>query len=113
VLDLVKKGFLKLDQLQFFVLDECDKMLDQIDMRGDVQQIFCQTPCDKQVMMFSATMSKTCRQTCRKYMQKQVEIFIDDEAKLTLHGLLQYYLNISEQQKIQKLNDLLDALSFN
>lgn len=46
-------------------------------------------------------------------MQKQVEIFIDDEAKLTLHGLLQYYLNISEHEKNRKLNDLLDALEFN
>lgn len=57
-------------------------------MRGDVQAIFKETPHDKQVMMFSATMTKTCRATCRKFMQKQVEIFIDDEAKLTLHGLL-------------------------
>lgn len=30
VLDLVKRGYLKLDKLKFFVLDECDKMLDQL-----------------------------------------------------------------------------------
>jgi superfamily II DNA/RNA helicase len=56
-------------------------------MRGDVQSIFKETPHEKQVMMFSATMSKTVRNVCRKFMQKQVEVFIDDEAKLTLHGL--------------------------
>jgi len=36
VLDLVKKDILKLDKLQYFVLDECDKMLEALDMRGDV-----------------------------------------------------------------------------
>lgn len=42
-----------------------------------------------------------------------VEIFIDDESKLTLHGLQQYYVKLTEQQKNRKLNDLLDALEFN
>jgi len=38
---------------------------------------------------------------------------VDDESKLTLHGLQQYYVKLSEQQKNRKLNDLLDALDFN
>jgi ATP-dependent RNA helicase UAP56/SUB2 len=82
-------------------------------MRGDVQNIFKKTPHDKQVMMFSATMSKTIRGVARKFMQKQVEIFIDDEKKLTLHGLQQYYVSIDEKDKSRKLNDLLDGLLFN
>lgn len=40
VLALVKKGILTLDNLDMFVLDECDKMLDETDMRSQVQQIF-------------------------------------------------------------------------
>merc|ERR1712093_277800 len=38
---------------------------------------------------------------------------VDDEAKLTLHWLLQYYVKLSEKEKNRKLNDLLDALEFN
>lgn len=38
---------------------------------------------------------------------------MDDESKLTLHGLQQYYVKLTEQQKNRKLNDLLDALEFN
>ena len=113
ILDLIQKGYLKLDKLRFFVLDECDKMLEQLDMRGDVQNIFKKTPHDKQVMMFSATLSKEIRSVCRKFMQKQVEVFIDDESKLTLHGLQQYFIDIPENEKSRKLNDLLDALLFN
>ena len=46
-------------------------------------------------------------------MRGQFEIFIDNQAKLTLHGLKQYYLKIEEEQKIKKLIDLLDSLHFN
>jgi ATP-dependent RNA helicase UAP56/SUB2 len=38
---------------------------------------------------------------------------VDDEAKLTLHGLLQYYCKLSESEKNRKVNDLLDSLEFN
>jgi len=112
VLGLCREKDLKLDKLAQFVLDECDKCLDKLDMRKDVQQIFMETPKKKQVMMFSATMSKETRELCKKFMQDPHEISVD-EAKLTLHGLLQYFVKLSEKEKNRKLNDLLDALEFN
>jgi ATP-dependent RNA helicase UAP56/SUB2 len=42
-----------------------------------------------------------------------MEIYIDDETKLTLHGLQLYYSKLAEAEKNRKLNDLLDALEFN
>lgn len=42
-----------------------------------------------------------------------MEVFIDDDTKLTLHGLQQYYIRLTEEEKNRKLNDLLDALEFN
>ena len=39
------------------------------DMRRDVQEIFRSTPHEKQVMMFSATLSKDIRPVCKKFMQ--------------------------------------------
>lgn len=82
-------------------------------MRADVQAIFKQTPHKKQVMMFSATMSPDVKDICRKFMNNQHEIFIDNEAKLTLHGLKQYYVKLEEAEKTRKLQDLLDSLMFN
>lgn len=38
-------------------------------MRRDVQEVFKATPHHKQVMMFSATLSKEIRSTCKKFMQ--------------------------------------------
>jgi len=110
---LVREKKLRLGNIQRFVLDECDKMLDQIDMRRDVQEIFRATPTQKQVMMFSATLSEEIRPICKKFMQNPLEIYIDNQEKLTLHGLQQYYIKLGEGEKNRKLNDLLDTLEFN
>lgn len=82
-------------------------------MRADVQTIFKATPHQKQVMMFSATMSAEVKNICRKFMKNQFEIFIEAEGKLTLHGLKQFYVKLEENEKIRKLTDLLDSLMFN
>merc|ERR1712157_225104 len=68
------------------------------DMRRDIQEIFRTTPHQKQVM---------------KFCQDPMEIYVDDDTKLTLHGLQQYYVKLQEAEKNRKLNDLLDALDFN
>ena len=42
-----------------------------------------------------------------------MEVYVDDETKLTLHGLQQYYVKLQDREKNRKLFDLLDALEFN
>mmetsp|Transcript_15335 Transcript_15335/g.36477 ORF Transcript_15335/g.36477 Transcript_15335/m.36477 type:complete len:435 (-) Transcript_15335:340-1644(-) len=113
ILALANMKLLDLKHVRHFILDECDKMLESFDMRKDVQKIFTQTPHDKQVMMFSATLSQEIRPVCKKFMTDPMEIYVDDEAKLTLHGLVQHYIMLDEDHKNRKLNDLLDALDFN
>merc|ERR1712037_579313 len=104
---------LDLSKVKYFVLDECDQMLKAIDMRRDIQEIFRTTPHQKQVMMFSATLAKEIRPVCKKFCQDPMEIYVDDDTKLTLHGLQLYYIKLAEAEKNRKLNDLLDALEFN
>eukprot|EP00842_Homolaphlyctis_polyrhiza_P004471 jgi/Hompol1/5024/HPOL_004129-RA len=113
LLALVRDKIINLDNVKHFVLDECDRMLEELDMRKDVQDIFRATPHHKQVMMYSATLSKDVRPVCKKFMQNPLEIFVDDQTKLTLHGLQQYYVKLEESAKNRKLNDLLDTLEFN
>jgi len=114
VMDLAtSKKVLDLSHVKHFVLDECDRMLAEVSMRRDVQTIFKATPHEKQVMMYSATLDKEIRPICRKFCQDPMEIFVDDDTKLTLHGLQQYYIRLDENEKNKKLNDLLDALDFN
>jgi ATP-dependent RNA helicase UAP56/SUB2 len=113
VLQLFKGGDLKLDSLKQFVIDECDRCIDDLELRRDIQQIFIKTPKKKQVMMFSATIQPDTRATCKKFMKDPHEITVESEAKLTLHGLQQYFVRLEEQQKNKRLIDLLDALEFN
>ncbi|EPB71633.1 DEAD/DEAH box helicase [Ancylostoma ceylanicum] len=112
-LALARSGKLKLDKIKYFVLDECDKMIGDADMRRDVQEIVKMTPQEKQVMMFSATLPKELRIVCKKFMQDPMEVYVDDEAKLTLHGLQQHYVKLKETEKNRKLLELLDLLEFN
>jgi ATP-dependent RNA helicase UAP56/SUB2 len=113
VLELANDKFLDLSKVKHFILDECDKMLESPEMRQDVQEIFKMTPKDKQVMMFSATLSEKLRPIAKKFMHNPMEIYVDDQSKLTLHGLQQYYVKLTEKEKNRKLIDLLDALEFN
>ncbi|CAH0713421.1 unnamed protein product, partial [Brenthis ino] len=112
ILALVNSKKLNLKHLKHFILDECYKMLEPLDVRRDVQEIFRSTPHGKQVMMFSATLSKEIRPVCKKFMQYPMEVYVDDEAKLTLPGLLQYYVEVKEYKKNKELLDLLHMLSF-
>jgi len=113
LLSLTRDKVLNLSHLTHFVLDECDKCLEKMDMRRDIQQIFVQTAKKKQVLMFSATMNTEIREVCKKFMHDPLEIRVEEESKLTLHGLVQHYCKLEERQKNRKLNDMLDDLEFN
>lgn len=91
-----------------FVLDECDQLLQNIEMRADIQKIFTKTPQNKQVMMFTATLSKEIKDVCRMFMRNPTEVLIENEGKLTLHGLKQYYIDLKANEKTAKLIDLID-----
>ena len=61
-------------------------------------------------MMFSATFKPDVRNICRKFMKSPFEITIDNEQRLTLHGLHQYYTKLDEDKKNRKLVELLDSI---
>lgn len=82
-------------------------------MRRDVQEVFRATPTNKQVMMFSATLSEEVKPICKKFMKNALELYVDDEKKLTLHGLRQYEVVLEEEEKNRQLNAILDDLQYN
>lgn len=110
---LVRESKISLRNVKHFVLDECDKLLESVDMRGDVQQIFRACPHQKQVMMFSATLTPEIKAICKRFMVSPQEVFVDNEAKLTLHGLKQFYKTLTEAEKNKLLTKLLDDIDFN
>lgn len=112
-LALMRDGVLKADKVKYFVMDEADQLLEKLDMRQDVQEIFVKCPSGKQVMMFSATLPPDVRVVAKKFMKDPLEIYVDSQSKLTLHGLQQYFVSLEEKQKNRKLTEMLDSLEFN
>jgi len=112
ILDLINDKSLKVNTVKRFVVDECDQLLEG-DMRGDVQNIFKACPKDKQVMMFTATLSSENKKIAEKFCYNPMFILPADESKLTLHGLIQYHLKIDESKKNRKLHALLGSLEYN
>jgi ATP-dependent RNA helicase RhlE len=55
LLDLMQQGYIRLNDLNFFVLDEADRMLD-MGFINDVKKIVAKLPAKKQTLFFSATM---------------------------------------------------------
>ena len=89
-------------------------MLVEADMRRQVQKVFMSAQTEnRQVMMFSATLSQKSKDVCSMYMKDPYKLFINGDSKLTLHGLKQYYIKLEERKKIMKLTELLDNLEFN
>ena len=67
VIDLIKRNKLRLQKVNWVVLDEADEML-SMGFQDDLDTILAETPTEKQTMLFSATMPKQLEHLTRKYM---------------------------------------------
>ena len=61
LLDLVKQKALSLDDFRHFNIDECDKILESVSMRADIQQIFKLTPTEKKIDIRKCFAGETSR----------------------------------------------------
>ena len=71
LMDHMRRGTVKLDNVQTFVLDEADRMLD-MGFVEDVQEIASKMPADHQTVMFSATMSSQIKRLSKTLLNKPV-----------------------------------------
>ena len=73
LLDLINQGYVHLDHLEIFVLDEADRMLD-MGFIHDVKKLLRMLPKQKQTMLFSATMPSQIAQLCNSLLHHPVTI---------------------------------------
>ena len=76
LMDLYQQGFVKLDQLEIFVLDEADRMLD-MGFIHDVKKILKWLPRRKQTMLFSATMPPEITDLVNSLLHDPVRVAVD------------------------------------
>ena len=110
IMDHLEKGTLDLTQLRFLVLDEADEML-KMGFAEDVETILADTPADKHVALFSATMPPQIRRISKKYLTDAVEITVKNKTT-TAANITQRYLQVAHQQKLDALTRLLEVENF-
>jgi len=100
VKDLIDRGYLKLDGVKFFVLDEADRMLD-MGFIEDIEYIMSKLPEDKQTMLFSATMPKEILKLAEKFLKPDyVTIRIAPE-KMTVDRVKQFAYRTDKNSKFE------------
>ncbi len=110
IMDHLAKGTLDLSELKYLVLDEADEML-KMGFAEDVETILADTPDDKQVALFSATMPPQIRRIAKKYLHDAEEITVKNKTT-TSANTTQRYLIVSYPQKVDALTRILEVENF-
>ncbi len=106
ILDLINRGDLDFSNLQMFVLDEADEMLN-MGFIEDIEAIMKHTPSQKRVLLFSATMPDRIVKLAKNYMKEPKKLEVD-KAKLTTGLTDQIYFEVREADKFDALTRIID-----
>ncbi|ALC05563.1 hypothetical protein CDES_05645 [Corynebacterium deserti GIMN1.010] len=110
IIDHLEKGSLDISGLRFLVLDEADEMLN-MGFQEDVERILEDTPDDKQVALFSATMPNGIRRLSKQYLNNPAEITVKSETR-TNTNITQRFLSVAHRNKMDALTRILEVTEF-
>ncbi|TJY61914.1 DEAD/DEAH box helicase [Sinimarinibacterium sp. CAU 1509] len=110
LVDHLKRGTLKLDQLRWLVLDEADEML-RMGFVDEVEWILQQTPENRQIALFSATMPTPIRRIAQTYLRSPEEITIKSKTS-TAANIRQRCWMVTGTNKLDALTRILEAEPF-
>jgi ATP-dependent RNA helicase RhlE len=105
LLDLVNQNLINLREVEFFVLDEADRMLDMGFIR-DIRKIVAELPKDRQTIMFSATMPKSVEGLAQSILRNPGRIDIAP-ASTTAERVDQFVLMVPKNEKRKLLAHVL------
>jgi ATP-dependent RNA helicase DeaD len=111
VLDLIRRGELRLDRVSTVILDEADRMLD-MGFIVDVETILARCPRQRQTALFSATMPYAILRICDRFMDRNAQqISVRPEHK-TVETVRQLVYFVAEQDKVPALLELTREFKF-
>jgi ATP-dependent RNA helicase DeaD len=110
VIDHMNRGTLKLTGLTLLVLDEADEML-RMGFVDAVESILEQTPPQRQVALFSATIPAPIRRIASKHLRSPIEVTIKSKTS-TATNIRQRYWIVSGVHKLDALTRILEAETF-
>jgi len=110
VMDHMKRGTLPLDALNFLVLDEADEML-QMGFIDAIEWILEQSPSERQIALFSATIPPAIRRIAQRHQRTPAEITIRSRTS-TAPNIRQRYWLVSGMHKLDALTRILEVENF-
>jgi ATP-dependent RNA helicase DeaD len=106
VMDHMYRRTLSLGKVKIIILDEADEMLD-MGFREDIEFVLGKMPSERQMLLFSATMSKAILKLTKKY-QKDPTFLKVAHQELTVPQIEQVYFEVREKNKLDLLSRLID-----
>ncbi|MFQ6370652.1 DEAD/DEAH box helicase [Shewanella sp. YIC-542] len=107
VMDHMRRGTLKLDTIKALVLDEADEML-KMGFIDDIEWILDQTPDDRQLALFSATMPEQIKRVANKHLESPINISIA-ASHTTVDSIEQRFIQVSQHNKLEALVRVLEV----
>lgn len=116
LLDLMQQGYIKLNHIEHFVLDEADRMLD-MGFINDIKKVIAKLPIKKQTLFFSATAAPEIMKLANTLLQNPVHISVTPvSSTATLVEQSVYYVNKEDKRSLLKFvlknNSIEHALVF-
>lgn len=105
LLDLVQQGFVQLRDIQYFVLDEADRMLD-MGFLPDVRRVIAQLPAKRQTLLFSATMPDEITKLANSLLHNPIRVEVTP-ASSTVEAIEQAVYFVDKPHKRDLLVHLL------
>ncbi len=107
VMDHMRRGSLKLDGLKGLVLDEADEMLN-MGFAEDVEWVLTQSPAERQIALFSATMPDRIRKLADQHLRNPAHVTIKQKSA-TADTVHQRFVVVSPHQKENALSRILES----
>jgi ATP-dependent RNA helicase RhlE len=111
LLDLMQQGFIALQHIEFFVLDEADRMLD-MGFVHDVKKVIAKLPAKRQTLFFSATMPAEAQQLADMLLTNPVKVAVTPVSS-TAELVQQQVYHTGKQLKLPLLLHLLENPAMN
>ena len=107
VMDHMRRKTLSLDGLNAIVLDEADEML-RMGFIDDVKWVLEQSPSDRQIALFSATMPREVKKVADQHLQNPVHIKIASKTA-TAENISQRYWIVRGTHKLDAITRILES----
>ncbi|WP_456463399.1 DEAD/DEAH box helicase [Persephonella sp.] len=106
VKDLIERRVLDLSNVEIFVLDEADRML-EMGFIEDIEFIFSKTPQNKQTLMFSATMPPAIKRLAEEFLNPDYETIRIKPEEVTVDRIKQIVYRVDQSKQLEKLTESL------